>query len=325
MLLLLAIVVAGCRATDPSTATTERASEEAPEDPSISPPAAEPPEKQDSGASGRGFSAGPIDHFSTKRAMRHVRRLARDIGVRLRATEGERRAARYVAARFEALGYRVHVQRFDVDAGRSRNVVAWWPGAKDHAMVVGGHLDSVEGAPGANDNASGVAAILEVARLVAGRPPARLTRFVAFGSEEYGSNGLHHVGSAVFVNRLGNEGRRRLAGMLSVDMIADGRPLYVGNSDIADDVVAKDLLRTLGERRVDVEYRVMCDCSDHGPFELAGIPAAFMWSGEEPDYHSPGDTVVNMKPDDLGRTGRALRAYVKSFTPALMRRYRRAR
>ena len=263
-----------------------------------------------------------IGEFSTWRTMDHVRKLASDIGVRVRGTRGEYRASRYIVRKFRSYGYRTKVQKFDVDNGTSRNVVAWWPGASRYPMVVGGHMDSVAGAPGANDNASGTAIVLEMARLFAGKRQARFVRFAAFGSEEYGSNGVHHVGSQVYVNRLGSRGRRRLAGMVSVDMVADGRPLIIGTAGIGPRIVARTLYRKLRRSNYNVTYRVTCDCSDNGPFERAGIPATFMWSGPEPNYHDSSDRVANMSKRDLRRSGRATRRFVKAFRPSMLDRFR---
>jgi aminopeptidase YwaD len=201
--------------------------------------------------------------------------------------------------------------------------VATRPDAIRYPFVLGGHIDSVPGAPGANDNASGVAVVLEMARLVRHKPQGRFFRFVAFGAEEYGKNGKHHVGSQVMVNRMSRKARRLTPGMLSVDMIADGRPLIAGYSGFASDVVARDVYRKLDRAGISMTFRVLCDCSDHGPFERRGIPAAFVWSGDEPNYHDPSDTVENLSVEDLGRTGRGIRRYVASFNTALIRRYRR--
>jgi hypothetical protein len=273
--------------------------------------------------SGASSTAAEIASFSKRRAMRHVRKLAGEIGVRVRATRGERRGARYIANEFREIGYKVNVQKFSVDGGTSRNVVAWWPDAKKYPFVIGGHMDSVQGSPGANDNASGVAVILEMARLFAGTRQARLVRWAAFGSEEYGNNGVHHVGSDVYVRRLGNKGRSRLAGMLSVDMVADGVPLLIGHSQIAEPVVARSILRKVEEAGIASRWYESCDCSDNGPFERAGIPAAFMWSGDEPNYHDSSDTVPNMDPNDLARTGRAVRVFARSLNERLLDYYRR--
>ena len=254
--------------------------------------------------------------------MRHVRKLAADIGVRVRAARGERRAARYVARKLRSFGYNVNIQTFDVDEATSRNVVAWWPGSKRHGFVIGGHMDTVPGSPGANDNASGIGVMLELARLVAGKAPSEWVRFVAFGSEEAGSDGNNHVGSETFVNRLGERGRNRLGGMTSVDMVANGRPLLVGNSGIADDVVARSLYRRIRDAGIAVRYHTLCDCSDHGPFEHAGIPASFAYSGPRDEYHTPSDNVANLDPDDLLRTGRAMRAFLIAIDRDMIQRFR---
>lgn len=264
--------------------------------------------------------------FSKQRAMIHVRKLANEIGVRVKGTDAERRAAKYVARKLRGFGYEVEMQRFTVGGRTSRNVVARWPGARRFPLVVGGHIDTVPDSPGANDNASGIAAIVELARIFRSTPQVNFITFVAFGSEEYDSaRTSHHDGSAHFVNKLGNRGRRRLAGMISVDMVADGRPLLVGNSDISGrHKVANTLYRKIRKRNIAVDRITLCDCSDHGPFEHAGLDAAFGYSGPEPDYHSPQDTIPNMKKDDLLRTGRALRFFLMDVDKAMLDRFRDA-
>jgi aminopeptidase YwaD len=264
-----------------------------------------------------------LEEFSKPRAMKHVRALAKDIGVRVRATKGERRAAKYIAGKLESFGYQVEIGKFDVDDGRSRNVNAVWPGAVKHPFVIGAHMDTVAGSPGANDNASGTAVMLEIARDVAGTAKARLLRFVAFGSEEYGADGRHHVGSHKFVRRQGKKGRRHLPGMISIDMIAQGRPLIVATAGIGPPIVARTVHKKMDQAGFDVVRQTTCDCSDNGPFERAGIPAAFLWSGSEPNHHEPTDTVANMSKRDLRRTGRAVHAFVEELNKRLLRKFRK--
>lgn len=264
-----------------------------------------------------------LSEFKRRRAMDHVRALAADIGVRVRATEGERRGATYIKRELEALGYEVFVQKFSVDGRRSRNVVAKWPGARRYPIVIGAHMDSVPTSPGANDNASGVAVMLEIARIARDTRHAQFLKFIAFGAEEYGTDGTHHVGSQVYVNRLGDKGRRRLGGMVSVDMVADGRPLLIGTSGIGPEVLARHVYKRADRANIRVRYITTCDCSDNGPFERAGIPASFMWSGPESNYHDDSDTAPNMVPRDLERTGKAVRAFVRSVRQELLERLRR--
>lgn len=271
-------------------------------------------------------AAAPADkQFSTRYAMRHVRRLATGIGPRVRGTKGEFRGARYFVRKMRRRGYETRIQKFAVDGGTSRNVIAWSPGVRRHPVIVGAHMDTVRRSPGANDNASGVAILLDVARLIAGTAKARNVKFIAFGSEEYGSNGLHHVGSQIYVNRLGARRRQRLPGMVSVDMVADGRPLIIGTAGIGPTVVARTLFKRLRRAGFAVSYRTTCDCSDNGPFERAGIPAAFMWTGLEPNYHDPTDTPPNLSRRDLRRSGKATLRFVRGLDARTLRRFRRNR
>jgi aminopeptidase YwaD len=262
--------------------------------------------------------------YSNKQAMRHVKALARGIGPRVRAKNNEWRAARYIRQKFESYGYQTKVQKFSVDGGTSRNVIAWWPDSMKLGLVVGAHMDTVRRSPGANDNASGVAVMLEMARASAGRSPSRFVRFVAFGAEEYGTNGQHHNGSQVYVNRLGPEGRQRLGGMVSIDMVAKGRPLIAATTGMAPRVTARTVYNQM-RKKVGMSLRTTCDCSDNGPFERAGIPGVFLWSGFEPNHHEPSDTVRNLKPKDLQRTGRGFRFFIKQVDLDMIRRFRRAR
>lgn len=320
----MACVVSVACSAEPGSRTATRASSEASPTSGSSSPVEPAPSPV---ASATSLSEPlPPGRFSKKKAMAHVRKLAGDIGIRAKATQPETDAATYIAERFESYGYEVTIERFSVPEGTSRNVVARWPASRRYPFVIGGHMDTVSGSPGANDNASGVAVVLELARIFAGTPQANFVHFAAFGAEEYGANrNSHHDGSTAFVRRIGTKGRSRLAGMTSVDMIANGRPLLIGNSNIASDVVARTLYNKIDKKGIAVRFITLCDCSDHGPFEHAGVPASFAYSGQEPDYHSPSDTVGNLKPDDLDRTGRAMRVFVKAVDRQMLDRFRRAR
>jgi Zn-dependent M28 family amino/carboxypeptidase len=166
--------------------------------------------------------------------------------------------------------------------------------------------------------------LLEMARISANREPARHVRFVAFGSEEYGTNGQHHNGSQVYVNRLGTRGRSRLGGMVSIDMVGKGRPLIAATTGMAPQVVARTVHNKMQDK-VAMSYRITCDCSDNGPFERAGIPGVFLWSGFEPNHHEPTDTVANLKPMDVRRTGIGFRYFLRRVDRDMVRRFRRSR
>jgi hypothetical protein len=252
-------------------------------------------------------AAAPED-FSAEAATVHVRRLAGRIGPRPAGSAAYRRAARYVRGRFEAVGFEVRRQGFPLpQGGRSWNLVAGWPGAGGVRLLIGAHLDTVSGSPGANDNASGVAVLLEMARALAedGGPPPGLA-LVAFGAEEFQPGGTHHLGSDAFVDRMTPGARAALELMVSADMIGKVRPFISAHLEGTPRRAAAVLARTARSAGFRANVRSLGDISDHGPFARAGMPAAFLWTGFEPNHHLPTDVVRNCRPRALARAGAVL-------------------
>ncbi len=171
--------------------------------------------------------------FDARRVQRDIDHLALAIGPREATSRSYARAADWVQRRLEGLGYEVRRTTVTVPAGNSWgtpvrrgtsvNVVAERPGfdRRSRHVVVGAHLDTVPVAPGAEDNASGVAVLLELARLAAARPPAVPVQFVAFAAEEPRGPGdaLHHFGSRQLVADLSRAERRAVAAMVSLDRV----------------------------------------------------------------------------------------------------------
>ncbi len=117
----------------------------------------------------------------------HVDELAGKIGERnTRRPEALARARDYVAAELAATGLGVERQGFDADGTRCENLLVEVPGRSQASeiVVVGAHYDSAEYCPAANDNGSGVAALVELAQRFAREPLDRTLRFVAFVNEE---------------------------------------------------------------------------------------------------------------------------------------------
>ena len=121
------------------------------------------------------------------RLHRHIETLAGIIGERnLDHYSALQAAAHYITEVFEELGYQPVAHPYHVHRYRVQNIEAVKPGSPeiDEIIVIGAHYDSVRGSPGANDNASGVAALLELARWLREQPVSREVRFVAFVNEE---------------------------------------------------------------------------------------------------------------------------------------------
>lgn len=150
----------------------------------------------------------------------HVRMLAETLGPRDAAhPEGLERAARYVRAEFESAGAAVSEQAFDVGGRTYRNVVAAYGPAGGERVVVGAHYDAAGPLPGADDNASGVAGLMELARLLAESPPPRArVELVAYALEEPPFFRTRYMGSAVHARSLREQGARVRA-MISLEMI----------------------------------------------------------------------------------------------------------
>ena len=126
-------------------------------------------------------------------------------------------AARYIEAELAALGYIAEAHPYESHAGRVRNIEVRL-GAPGAAYVVGAHYDSVAGSPGANDNGSGVAAALELARLARGVQRARALHFVWFVNEEPPFYRGDDMGSRRYVRMAAARGDG-IAGMFSLETI----------------------------------------------------------------------------------------------------------
>lgn len=146
--------------------------------------------------------------------------------------------------------------------------------------------------------------ILELARIFAGTREARGLRFVAFGAEEVQPGGGHHFGSAAYAERA------RPRAMVSVDMIGLDRSIIVGWMGIGSRKTVAALLMAAKDAGVGAREKVLPDWSDNGSFERAGVPSAFLWTGDEPNHHQPTDIVANVKKVALLATGTVLITYV---------------
>lgn len=117
----------------------------------------------------------------------HVFTLAEEIGERnIFHPQALHDAERYIKETWQAMGYEVQSQVYELNKVRSANLEITIPGSvkANEIILVGAHYDSVRGSPGANDNGSGVAALLELSRLFISASPQSTIRFVAFVNEE---------------------------------------------------------------------------------------------------------------------------------------------
>lgn len=266
------------------------------------------------------------------RAAAHAHHLAAEIGPRLTGSKNLARAEKWARDRFESFGLEnSHLEKWgsvppdDRRARAVHNVVADIRGASkpDQYVIVGAHLDSWDHAQGATDNAAGVGAVMEAARLLvaSGVKPDRTIRFVLFTGEEQGL-----LGSTAYV-----DAHRDLLAKTSAVFVVDA-----GTNPVSGLAVTKAMHPTVGSalagllqhepsfalRTVDAlplpadcctpscdeKTRASCksgsscalpadgtaDCpSDHVPFLRAGVPA-FIWEQKGPaDYHKTHHTALD--------------------------------
>jgi len=270
-----------------------------------------------------------VKQISVDRLMGHVSYLSETIGSRPAGSAAEQETVAYLKAQLESYGYKdVEVQSFTHSGTRTgMNVIATKkPNNKNddngQIVVVGAHHDSVARGPGANDDASGTAAVLELARIFASTPTAAEVRFALFGAEENGLRGSRH-----YVSQMSSEDIERTVAMFQLDMIGarDAGHLTMftldGQTNTVTDLAASASSRvSLNE----IPQYSQLGRSDHVPFHDAGIPAAlFIHTPLEPWYHTSEDTIDKVSPEkvlDVTQiVGAALFNGARKDTPALHR------
>ena len=275
------------------------------------------------GASHRGALAplGDAERALAARLRGHVSSLARSERNRDLETP-----ARYIADAFASHRLNVQTQAFE-SGGRTVQNIEVEP-AGEALVVVGAHYDTVPGSPGADDNASGVAALIELAALLA---PQRLPiRFVAFANEEMPYFLGDEMGSFVSARRSRERGEK-LRAMLSLEMLGYYRdapgsqsyppPLGLFYPDRADfiafvgDLGARSLVRLViksfrknaafpSEGVAAPSFVPGVTWSDHWSFRRHGYPAVMVTDtafNRYPHYHLPSDTPEKLDYERLAR------------------------
>lgn len=229
----------------------------------------------------------------------------------------------WLAAQFSALGLQVSQPSFTLQGRTLYNVAATWNGSAepDDWIVVGGHYDAIGSgfAPGADDNASGCAGVLELARAVTAFRPRRTVVFVCYSGEE---QGLHGSAAHVAALRAGGD-LGKVSAMINMDMIGYSRD---GQLDV--------LLETNSQNRAYIERFAAVAAtyapelgtllstnpygSDHIPYLQAGVRALLTIQGDDtnyPHYHASTDTPSNM---DAGGWSRPIGGAILRMNAAML-------
>ena len=169
--------------------------------------------------------------------------------------------------------------------------------ATDGIIALGAHHDSVPGAPGANDDASGTAMTLELARVLKDLPTNTELRFITFGAEELGL-----IGSRYYVSQLSEDEKNRFVGYFNMDMVGsrDAGDLVINTADGNQNIVSESAQASSARLNGEATPIVPGGSSDHVSFYEGGIASAsFIHRPLEPWYHTPEDTIDKISKEKL--------------------------
>jgi Zn-dependent M28 family amino/carboxypeptidase len=231
-------------------------------------------------------------------------------------------AAQYIEKEFLEIGLDVKEDRFQWEGKTYKNIVAEKKGMNSSlgVFILGAHYDTIPGSPGADDNASGIAVAIEVARNIQAIPLSSTIRLIAFSLEEY-----NYIGSTHYIEEL-KKGGEKIIGMISLEMVGYTGlrqdyppyldPKYYPNVGDFIAVVGNERSRKLLEKvcqsfknhipQLPLEFLVVpgngegmeeVRLSDHSPFWDQGIPALMVTDTSflrNPNYHFPSDTLETL-------------------------------
>lgn len=270
--------------------------------------------------------------------MTHVRTLASEIGERnVFRPQGLRAAAEYIHKVWTAQGFAVTEEAYEVHGQRCVNLIVEQRGSikPDEIVLVGAHYDSLIGTVGANDNATGVALLLEMSDILKRATPTRTLRFVAFVNEEPPIFHTEQMGSRVHARNARRRGENIVA-MISLETLgyysqAPGSQHYpfpfgafypsTGNflavvGNLASRSLVTEFMRHFMEATdVPVEGAATfqwipgVDWSDHWSFWKEGYPAVMLTDTAPyryPEYHSPGDLPERINGPEFARAAHGI-------------------
>ena len=283
----------------------------------------------------------------TRKLHRHVKYLSVDIGSRSVYEYDKIEATReYIVSCLEAFGYDPSFQTYTYSGRKYSNVIASIRGAKlpDESVIIGAHYDTVYGTPGADDNASAVATLLEIARALKGFTPDRTLNLIFFVIEEPPVFRSEHMGSYVYAKEA-KARNENIKSMISLEMLGyytnekDGQTfpfpmmslIYPSTPNfiaVVGNLSSRNLVRKVKNSlragsRIPVETLTAfsfvpgVDFSDHRSFWTMGYPAVMITDTafyRNPNYHTETDTIDTLDFDNMSDLLRGLIQAAKDLT-----------
>ena len=291
---------------------------------------------------GKGKQGGAID---PKRLEAHVRTLSESLSPRDESRpENLDRVAAYIRREFESAGGRLSEQSYQVGGRTYRNVIATFGAETNERIVVGAHYDAAGPLPGADDNASGVAGLIELAHLLGkGNTPVKV-ELVAYTLEEPPFFRSEFMGSAVHARALKKEGARVRA-MFSLEMIgyfsdAPGSQRFPisllrlfypteGNfisvvGKVGQGLLVRRIKGAMLEASSVPVYSISApwsipgvDFSDHSNYWEVGYPAVMITDTafyRNPNYHTAADTAEKLDYERMAQVVEGVHAAVNELS-----------
>lgn len=252
-------------------------------------------------------------------------------------------AENHISTQFQNFGLEVKKHSFIYEGKSFSNLIGRMAGTENSCFIVGAHFDAVDHCPGADDNASGVAGMLEIARILAREKLRHSVEFVGFNLEEFGM-----LGSTAYVNDLKQE-KREVIGMASLEMIGYTDPRkgsqklpasLTGRFRDTGDFIAlvangksKNILQIFCEQFQKIENLPLehlslpfngwllppSRLSDHSPFWDAGYPALLITDTSffrNPHYHLSSDTLKTLNVDFICKVAQGVTNAVRAIASA---------
>jgi Zn-dependent M28 family amino/carboxypeptidase len=278
---------------------------------------------------------------------RHVYQLSEVIGSRsVFEYEKINGAKEYIETVLKDLNLEYTLQSYQYSGKTFSNIILTLEGQKEpeETFIIGAHYDTVFGTPGADDNASAVAVLLELCRLLKDYQPAKTLKLIFFVLEEPPTFKTKYMGSYVCA-KTAKENKEKIYGMISLEMLGyynekKGAQLYplplmslfysntpnfigvVGN--LGSRKLVKKIANSLKknctvpvETLSTVKFVPGVDFSDHGSFWKMGYPAVMITDTafyRNPNYHSLSDTIDTLDFDKMAELLTGLKQAAKDMT-----------
>lgn len=282
---------------------------------------------------------------SAQRLKSHVYKLAHEIGDRsIFRHERLAKAAGYITQTFTSLGYTVEFQNYSVSERKVKNIIVTKLGVKtpEEIVIVGAHYDTCFN-PGADDNASGVAGLLELARFMSDKQTNRSIKFIAFVNEEPPFFKTENMGSRVYAKAAKAKGEN-IKGVIILESIGyysdkphsqryppffglfypnKGNFIAVVGNLPSRWIVKKVVSNFKKETRFPIEsittfgFIPGVDFSDHWSFWKEGYPAVMITNTafyRNPDYHNSSDTYEKLDYESMSEVTKGLGTVLIEFT-----------